>query len=394
MSKLSVENALALWEQANLLDKSKAEELARYLEKHSPHDGWSRAVKVFSVLGAVIAGLGIILFVASHWSGMGPLLRVITLFISYGAVIALAALTEQRGYGRVASALWLLATLSLGANIFLLGQIFNFSLTFWQGPFLWMLGALAMGYATQSRLHAWLVIPLAILTLGWLGGGRGWFSDDQWEFLYQPWGLKPLFSILGLGLICLGLLAQRSQGWRFAGATWLIWGTLLVAIPLVLSTIHPELFEFLLAMEGSPKQWMIILSVAALLILAVLYGHFDARQNWRVLAIVTVFLLAIYAFNALGYSDALENRFIFLAYAISVLALSILLIWSAVMASNTWLVNLGIASAALLILIQYFSWSLQLLDRSIAFILGGFVLIALSIGVEKKRRELLSRIAR
>ena len=61
--------------------------------------------------------------------------------------------------------LWLLATLMVGAYIFLVGQIYNLSLTFWQAPLLWMLAALAMAYALQSKAHAWLAIPLGLLAL-------------------------------------------------------------------------------------------------------------------------------------------------------------------------------------------------------------------------------------
>jgi len=46
-----------------------------------------------------------------------------------------------------------------------------------------------------------------------------------------------------------------------------------------------------------------------------------------------------------------------------------------------------------LIIIQYFARSFELLDRSIAFILGGIVLIALSVFVEKQRRRIMAQIA-
>ena len=70
ISTVSAEKALALWQQANLLDQAKAEELAHYLEEH--RGGANRTVKIFAALGAVLAGLGMILFVASHWAGMSP----------------------------------------------------------------------------------------------------------------------------------------------------------------------------------------------------------------------------------------------------------------------------------------------------------------------------------
>ena len=120
MSELSARRALALWKQADLLDPAKAEELARFLEEQpSSLGGVGRLTKVFSTLGAVLVGLGLILFVASNWAASGPLPRGTILFASYGLMVGLAVLSAQRGYETVAGALWFLVTLSLGANIFL-----------------------------------------------------------------------------------------------------------------------------------------------------------------------------------------------------------------------------------------------------------------------------------
>jgi len=50
-------------------------------------------------------------------------------------------------------------------------------------------------------------------------------------------------------------------------------------------------------------------------------------------------------------------------------------------------------SSAVLIFIQYYSWSFAMLDRSLAFILGGLVLLGLTVLLEKKRRALLQKMA-
>ena len=139
--------ALKQWQSDGLLTGDKAAALASRLDGYERRDDSSRAVGVFAIIGAVLTGLGVILFVASNWSGMGPVARALTLLLLYGLVVAGAMAAERRELTGVANAVWLLASLMLGANIFLLAQIFNHSLTYWQGPLLWMIGALAMGYA-------------------------------------------------------------------------------------------------------------------------------------------------------------------------------------------------------------------------------------------------------
>jgi uncharacterized membrane protein len=390
VSDIKARDALGLWLEAGLLEQAKAEQLAAFLDTKSPstRDG-GRLVKIISIFGAALVGLGLILYVASHWSGMGPALRIGTLFLAYATVAGSALLLARRGYERVARSLWLLATLTVGANIFLIGQIFNLTLTFWQGPFLWLLATLAMGYALASRAHAWLAIPLALLALGWLGGGEAWFSDDQLEALFSEYGLRPLLPLLGLGLAALALLVQRLPDWRFASGTWLIWGVLLIAVPLVVGTVHEELMAFLFDLRFTPKQWTIIGVCAALGGASFWLGHFSSRSNRWLAALVALLLLGALAVGATGGAD---QAAVFPIYVVLVFALALWLCWAGVISARPALVNIGVSSAAAVVLIQYFSWSLRLLDRSLAFILGGIVLILVSIWIERQRRRLLARI--
>jgi len=347
-------------------------------------------VKIVSIFGAVLIGLGLILFVASHWSGMGPGLRIGTLFLGYATVAIAAVAVGRRGYERVAHSLWFLATLTVGANIFLIGQIFNLSLTFWQGPFLWLLATLAMGYALSSRVHAWLAIPLALLALGWLGGGEVWFTDDQLASLFSDYGLRPLLPLLGLGLVGLALLVQRLPDWRFASGTWQIWGVLLIAVPLVLGTADDDLLDLMFRMRFTTKQWAIIATCGALTGLTLWSGRFASTSN-RLLAALAAVLL--FGTLLLASATPLHTPGIYPLFVILVFGLSLWLCWAGVTAARPALVNIGVGSAASVVIIQYFSWSMRLMDRSIAFILGGLVLILLSIWIEKQRRRLLARIA-
>jgi len=394
VKQISAKDALFLWQHAGLIDPDQASELARYLEEHPQDEAHrsGRAVKIISTFGAVLVGLGLILFVASHWPGMGTSTRILTLFLAYAAVVSMAAVAAQRDYPRVAASLWFLGTLAVGANIFLLGQIFNLSLTFWQGPFLWMLAALAMGYALGSRLHAWLAVPLGVLTLAWLGGGQAWFTDDQWEALFSASGLRPLYPMLGLALVSLALLARRIDGWRFASGTWLVWGALLVAAPLVVATIDDEALAFLFEIALTPKQWVVLALGAALTLAAVWLGKFDDPGNRLLLAAVALLVFACVVASAVG-GLAKGGWALFPLFVLIVIGLALYLVWGGLAAANPRLVNIGVASAATVVLIQYFSWSFRLLDRALAFILGGIVLIVLSVWIEKQRRRLLARIA-
>lgn len=77
---------------------------------------------------------------------------------------------------------------------------------------------------------------------------------------------------------------------------------------------------------------------------------------------------------------------------IIVFALSVATVWVGVRALNRYLVNVGVASCSIIILIQYFAWSFEMLPTSFAFIVGGVVLILLSVAMERARRSMIARI--
>lgn len=391
----SVERALEHWRSEGLLNAEQVEALAASLEDHEEQGESGRAVAIYGSIGAVLAGLGALLFVASNWAGMSPTGRLLVLLAAYGTAVGCAVLAERRGLPRVAEAVWLLATLVLGANIFLLAQTYNLSLTLWQGTFAWMVGALALGWARQSAAQAAVAVPLGILTLGWAGGGSGWFFDDQVEFLFADGGLRPLLALVGLGLVALSTLLARRDELSFARAPCFWTGIFMTTVTLVVSTAHVQVATELYDATFSGKQIAIIVATVALVVAAFVEGEFDSRLGPRLMAaMLGLFLLLLRAGREAWMGMELGGLHpVFGLYVIVVLALALLTIWLGIEARRPRLVNLGMSSMALLIVIQYFGWSFQLLDRSLAFVLGGLLLIGLSVAVERKRRQVIARLA-
>ncbi len=394
MSDISARRALELWRNAELLSADQVEALKACLDRETGEAGdveGGRGVTIFASIGAILVGLGILLFVASNWAKIGPLWRAIVLGSTYALIVAGAATAGARGQQRVARALWFLTTLSFGANIFFFGQIFNFTLTYWQGPLLWLVGTLAMAYAIESRLHALTAIPLVILTLGWLGGGGGRPFADQYEFLWSPAGLRPLFAIVGLAFVAVALIAERSR-WSFASSVWFAWGSWLVALPIAIPIVAPSVFAVVFEITFAPKQIGILVGTGLLVGSAALVAN-RCKLGYRVFLAALFGILII--FLVPGSEDKpwlaayLRDRGPILAYSMFVFTLALLTVLVGVGVARRQLVNVGMATASLVIVVQYLSWSFRLLDRSLAFIIGGLVLIALSVGIERKRRQLL-----
>lgn len=387
--------ALKQWQSDGLLTGDKAAALASRLDGYERRDDSSRAVGVFAIIGAVLTGLGVILFVASNWSGMGPVARALTLLLLYGLVVAGAMAAERRELTGVANAVWLLASLMLGANIFLLAQIFNHSLTYWQGPLLWMIGALAMGYARRSSAQAALAVPLGLLALGWVGGGKGWFMDDQIQFLLSPGGLRPVLPTLGVGLVALSLLVAAREDLSFARRACFRWGCSLVAATLVASTIHFEVAAWLFEIDYTLKQLLVAVATLVLVAGAWKYGRVGSELSRPVLAggaTFSLLLLVPVAGEAWPRFEAGGVHVLFGLYVLTVFAAALGAILLGIRTRSRRLINTGMFSAACLIVIQYFNWSFLLLDRSLVFIFGGVMLIGLAVLLENKRRALMEQL--
>lgn len=392
----SVKNALEHWRGEGLLTDEQVGILSASAEKAQKPQDSARAVMIFGFIGAVLTGLGVILFVASNWAAMSPLQRTLMLLAGYGLTVGAAALSERRALPLVAEALWLLSTLVLGANIFLMAQTYNLTLTLWQGTFAWMIGALAMGYARQSTAQAAVALPLGILTIGWAGGGSGWFFNDQMEFLFADGGLRPVLPLVGLALVALSTLLALRDDLSFARAPCFRWGTFLVAATLIITTTHSRLASAFYNADFSTKQVLLIVASIVLVAAAAVAGRVESTMSRPAMLALLVMLLAMMipagdiTWVGMEFNGV---HLLFGLYVLAVFAMALFTIWLGMQARNTRLVNIGMVSTTLIIIIQYFGWSFDLLDGSVAFILGGIVLIALSIFVEKKRRQIMERIA-
>lgn len=394
MAGLSAEHALRIWQEKGLLSAEEAAKLRGGLDDAVARSGTSRGIIILSTIGAILLGLGVMLFIGSNWDRLSPAVRVALVFGAYALVCAAAWGAGLRGLLRVTESLWFLATLLLGGAIFLLAQIFNFSLTFWQGPFLWLVGTVAMGYAREKGIYGVLAVPLAVLTLGWLGGGSGWFMDDQFEFLVSERGLRALFGFLGVGFASLGLLARRLSGWAFAANSLLAWGSLMVAVTLVASSAHNAMAEQVFELLFTAKQIAVIACVVALVAAAALFGKTPRNARAMLVGITLLLLGLIVPSDGRPVFGSLfdRNLALFATYVVFVFGLSVATVWVGVRAFNRHLVNLGIASSSVIILIQYFTWSFDMLPTSFAFILGGIVLMVLSVVMERTRRAMITRM--
>lgn len=150
------------WHAEGLIDAGQAEALiARY--GREPETAWGKVI--FSAIGAVIFGLGIILLFAYNWDAMHRYAKLAAIFIAilaaHGAGYYWSRPDSQ--HRKLGESLHLLGTMLFGAGIWLIAQIYHIDEHYPNGVLLWAMGALLLAWALPSLAHAMLAMALLIL---------------------------------------------------------------------------------------------------------------------------------------------------------------------------------------------------------------------------------------
>lgn len=400
----TVDQALAHWRKEKLLTAAQESEL-RHSLADAEDEVPSRAIAAFSAVGAILVGLGVILFVASNWGDLGPLFKTVLLVLATlatgGAGYWLAF--ERGDYEKTGMALLFVNVMIFGATIFLVGQIYHLPLNFWWGMLLWFAGTAFMAYVLRSRMHVWLSVLLLVLTIGWFRARYLRGFDEFGSLFDADVNLLGMLPAMGTALLGAGVLHRRHKALEFAEGILFHWGLFLLLLPLVVSTAAREAYLVIMRYPMDAVGIAAVVVAAALLAAAFFKGEFRTRQGkWALLALpvylVFAYVLAhipvwmgitqetlYYATDSLWLLSALHVLHILLVFV-----LLLVIIWEGTLLRMQGMVNMGIVGIGLTVIIQYFSWVFELLDRSIAFILGGLIILAVSASLERKRRSLLA----
>ncbi|MBK9138457.1 MAG: DUF2157 domain-containing protein [Verrucomicrobia bacterium] len=140
-----------------------------------PAAGLPWAMLIFSGLGAVVVGLGVILLFAYNWDALPRGVKLAVILGAWGAAHG-AGLWRLRGDVRwrgLGEALGLLGTMMFGAAIWLIAQIYNIEEHFPNGFLYWGLGALALAWALPSAVQG---LMAAVLLAIWSGSEAAGFG--------------------------------------------------------------------------------------------------------------------------------------------------------------------------------------------------------------------------
>ncbi len=170
----------------------------------------SRAVSIIGVMGALLVGLGIIIYVAANWDVI-PVWARVTMLVGLTAAINVTGwlLLARFDYPRVGVAILVVGALAYGAAIHLVAQIYHVPVNHPNLTTAWFLGVVPLAYIVRSRLMVGLSLLLLALSMGfrtqwWLE----YYGDETILFL------APMVLALSAAVIALGRLQLRFEWTR------------------------------------------------------------------------------------------------------------------------------------------------------------------------------------
>ncbi|MDP6665912.1 MAG: DUF2157 domain-containing protein [Dehalococcoidia bacterium] len=353
---------------------------------------FSRLIVVLSTLGAVLIGAGIISFVAAGWSDI-PAIAKLVLLVGGQSLTYWAAYQLQyvRGYPRVGGAVMFTGAAWFGANVFLVAQSYHLAtdnpdLLIW-----WFLGVLPLAYLTRSKAITVMAVGIFTVGISWKAASQADGADI---------GILVMATLLfaAAAMYAIGMVHLRRESLKFYAGPYLVCGALLAIGVTYLFTFDVIFTD--ISRRYDPGDWVLsggyfVLSsvVSAGTLIALVFAVRNSDQVGRpfverlaepavvVLVVATGWFVATRAFETPGPYVVVAN----LVLILLVLGMIVL----GIVNRREALVNVGIVFFVIDLSTRYIELTLDMLDTSLTFIVGGLFLLGIGYAMERGRRRLL-----
>ncbi|HLO13002.1 MAG TPA: DUF2157 domain-containing protein [Pseudoneobacillus sp.] len=404
-------------------------------------------IQIISIIGAILIGLGVLSFVASNWSAMSDLekfsLLLFTLFISY-----IGAWWTEVKRPNTSKALYYIGAFMYGAEIFYIGQMFHLGGELGTALMAWAIGILPLAiYRKDLILYGaayglfylsieltfmlpdngdpslWMVAIIPLLFVGnrYVKQFRNYLLIANFFLLYQFIEMRFMFGKEDLWVwmipIIIGLFVLNK--YVYPKEPYLVIANFILLYQFAELTLFMRAIDNIYYAPGFGlltlfliiigHKWMnksVILFVANVilsiqLLFLILY-HLDVEALFMYFLITFVIGIVFTHFSIKGYEDVMKWMG-YILQLISGIFLTIPFAYEKMTTAPIWMFfglgymiygmylvyknNLiGVLIVSLLIFRFYVDLSLVFMNKSIAFLIGGILLLGLGYWFEKTRR--------
>jgi uncharacterized membrane protein len=353
-----------------------------------------RFLAIISFVGAALVACGIILLIAANWDDIPRGVKIAAgLTLMLGAHAGGRYLREVNGqYRKSGEALHFVGAALFLGNIGLIGQIYHLSAHPPSAILLWWVGIAALPWLLRSRaIH---ILSLSAFAL-WFGleinqeGSPMYFGGDELQLL--------LYAMLGLAYLGFGYCLRRSSFSDFAPSTEKLGllGFQCLFYPLTWGVLYQHSWN-----TEHLSAWILpLLAVVTMGLLAVGLGQARGlNTQWRWAwggalagALGLLILAAYFPWNQIAHYDS-QNHWFRWVCTIGMFVFCLLEIQVGIQQRSEYMVNLGVAFIALVIVATYLNLFGSMARTGVMFLVSGVFLILFGIYLEKKRRALLHKM--
>ncbi|GEM_PF-2323899 len=426
------------WIREGIMDTTQVARLKDYYAKSL---GYNRFISSIYILGAILLGLGLILFIASNWERLGVGFKVGLVFACIAGFnfVGYRYRFEKEYYTRLGQALLFLGAISFGVGIWLIAQIFQFPYNYEDGVLFWILGLLPVVFLVRIPsililvsilLPIWLGVLIAntpqrifypfFLLLALVGylvyrqkqrsalffvivSGGIWITHYLSVRLMElpAWSQTPeslpifllycnLFTAYGFVLYGLGMRHNQHKNFSELSITYKLSALLLIFLSHYALTFVHHTFAGASSRFGdvylNPAAGIVYVLYLAGWVLSLkrIFKASDPESKREAQGI----LLFLFLQTLLMAVGACGQRVVSFAYNVLLFAETLGFLYLGYLLRAESIFRLALWVFALNVLARYFDTFWNILPRSLFFILGGILLIGGGIYLERKRKAI------
>ena len=378
------ERYVTRWHTAGLIDDQTAAAIRTYEQSQEKPSSHQWQVLVALILGGILLGAGVLLFVAAHWENVSPLVRLIMVLSMLVFFHGLGLLVHDRFPG-FATAMHAVGTISAGAAIALVGQIFNMQEHWPSAILLWALCAAAGWLLLRDQFQQTLTLLLipAWIVCEWTDRAQLYSGSEIYA--------ARIVAVIAAVYLTAFLLSRKR----------VVFGILFAAGAILLPSAVGFLSEGWSAF-GYRQQWGFIplsyrIAAVAIILAAIALGAIRDKRSAAPALVIAALAWAIPrtqttlsdTFNGQTYKHSGPS---ILFYALVAAAAVFLVAWGVHISAKA-LVNYGMVAFAFTVMWFYFSSVMDKLGRSLGLIMLGVLFLAGGWILERTRRRLVSNMS-
>lgn len=385
------------WLREGTITQEQANKMLADSTEYRKEQSSNKLIITISTIGSILLGIGAILFVASNWTVMSNMVKILILVGStFGAYWAGYYFKYQKqNLPKVGASLIFLGALLFGATVFLIAQMYNINANSHVLVLIWIIGILPFVYGFSSSPIAGLVTLLFYTWIGLFVFKGLDFYDAEGDFFKLP----VLYLVSGVLMFGIGTMHYLSEKLKGVARVYRLAGIKIAMISLFFLTFRffsgfyndHSFFSRSLEMSSQFTIGFVMFSILAIVLAAIALMFNPSKSN-------TNFLENLVALGLIGvallffFVPATTNIYV-LVFNLILAAMVFVLIFIGYQREDMQIVNTGMFWLSALIMVRYFDFFWDLLPRSLFFMVGGLILVLGGIALEKKRRQLKAKFA-